>query len=295
MKPMPTSSMQRAMASGDRWMFSPIASSTSALPLLLDTPRPPCLLTLAPAAAATNIEQVEMLKVCEPSPPVPTMSTRCFVSATWTLVENSRITCAAAVISPMVSFFTRRPVMSAAVITGDSSPLMIRRITCSISSWKISRCSMVRWSASWGVMDMSSPRNLSVGIVGQGQPQAKRNEHGARGAVQPVHAALHAAVAGHPAGGSGPGGVHRDAVDVEEGAEQHEGQRLVLGLRRDELRHERQEEDRDLRVQHVGEEAAAKDAPQVGTLAGRGPRREPRHLGPGLREQQLHPDPHQVR
>jgi hypothetical protein len=38
-----------------------------------------------------------------------------------TLVENSRITCAAAVISPMVSFLTRRPVMSAAIITGDIS------------------------------------------------------------------------------------------------------------------------------------------------------------------------------
>ncbi len=115
-------------------MLTPRLSSTSALPLLLDTLRPPCLLTLAPAAAATNMEQVEMLKVCEPSPPVPTMSTRWVLSATWTLVENSRITWAAAVISPMVSFFTRRPVISAAIITGDISPPMIMRIRCSISS-----------------------------------------------------------------------------------------------------------------------------------------------------------------
>ena len=92
-------------------MLTPSASITSALPLLLLTLRPPCLLTLAPAAAATNMAQVEMLKVCEPSPPVPTMSTRWVLSATSTLVENSRITCAAAVISPMVSFLTRRPVM----------------------------------------------------------------------------------------------------------------------------------------------------------------------------------------
>jgi len=95
-----------------------------------------------------------MLKVLAPSPPVPTMSTRWAVSATATLRENSRITWAAAVISPMVSFFTRRPVTMAAVITGDSSPRMIMRMRCSISSWKISRCSMVRCSASWGVMDM---------------------------------------------------------------------------------------------------------------------------------------------
>ena len=46
------------------------------------------------------------------------------------------------------------PVMMAALITGDSSPLMIMRIRCSISSWKTSRCSMVRCSASWGVMNI---------------------------------------------------------------------------------------------------------------------------------------------
>ena len=78
--------------------------------------------------------QVEMLKVFEPSPPVPTMSTRCVVSATSTLVETSRITSAAAVISPMVSFLTRKPVMSAAIITGEHSPLMMSRTMCSISS-----------------------------------------------------------------------------------------------------------------------------------------------------------------
>ena len=141
-------------------MLRPSASSTSALPLLLLTLRPPCLLTLAPAAAATNMEQVEMLKVCEPSPPVPTMSTKCFLSATSTLVENSRITWAAAVISPIVSFFTRKPVIKAAIMTGDISPDMIWRIKCSISSWNISRCSMVRCKASCGV--------ILVGTAGMG-------------------------------------------------------------------------------------------------------------------------------
>jgi hypothetical protein len=86
---------------------------------LLLTLRPPCLLTLPPAAAITKVEQVEMLKVLAPSPPVPTMSTRWDLSCTCTLLENSRITSAAAEISPMVSFFTRRPVMMAAVITGE--------------------------------------------------------------------------------------------------------------------------------------------------------------------------------
>ena len=44
------------------------------------------------------------------------------------------MTCAAAVISPMVSFLTRKPVMMAAVMRGDISPFMISRIRCSISS-----------------------------------------------------------------------------------------------------------------------------------------------------------------
>src|SRR5471032_1749458 len=76
------------------------------------------------------------------------MSTRFVRSSTGTGTANSRITVAAAVISPMVSFFTRRPIAIAAIITGDISPLMMRRISDSISSWKISRCSMTRVSAS---------------------------------------------------------------------------------------------------------------------------------------------------
>ena len=62
------------------------------------------------------------------------MSTKWVESATCTLVENSRITWAAAVISPMVSFFTRSPVSKAAVMTGDNSPFMIMRMILSISS-----------------------------------------------------------------------------------------------------------------------------------------------------------------
>jgi hypothetical protein len=49
-------------------------------------------------------------------------------------VGHSRITCAAAAISPIVSFLTRKPIARAAIITGDISPLMMRRISASISS-----------------------------------------------------------------------------------------------------------------------------------------------------------------
>ena len=154
MKPMPVSAMQSAICCGCRLMLAPSASITSALPDDEDTLRPPCLATRAPAAAATNIEAVEMLKVCAPSPPVPTMSSRPLVSASGTLVENSRMTCAAAAISPMVSFLTRKPMVRAATIIGDISPDMIWRNRDSISSWKISRCSMQRSSASCGVIGM---------------------------------------------------------------------------------------------------------------------------------------------
>jgi len=97
-----------------------------------------------------------MLKVCAASPPVPHRSTRRAASRTGTGVANSRITWAAAAISPMVSFLTRRPRASAAIITGDISPLMMRRISASISSWKISRCSIRRTRASVSVMGMGA-------------------------------------------------------------------------------------------------------------------------------------------
>src|ERR1700749_4777437 len=156
MKPMPVSCRHVATSSGDRLMWAPNASITSALPEVDDTLRPPCLATRAPAAAATKTDAVEMLNVCELSPPVPTMSTRFVRSTTGTGAANSRMTVAAAVISPIVSFFTRRPIAKAAIITGDISPLMMRRIRASISSWKISRCSMTRVSASVSEIGMAA-------------------------------------------------------------------------------------------------------------------------------------------
>ena len=144
--------------------------------------------------------QVLMLKLCELSPPVPTMSTRCVRSATSTLVANSRITCAAAVISPMVSFLTRRPISIAAIITGDISPLMMRRTSDSISSWKISRWSMQRVSASVLVIGMSvvleeaahgGDRALDAGAVDiqmgdEAQPDQPGGEHALRLAGAPA-------------------------------------------------------------------------------------------------------------
>jgi hypothetical protein len=149
--------MQRPTCAGVRLMFTPSASITSALPDFDDTARLPCFATRAPAAAQTNVAALEMLKVCAASPPVPTTSTRFSGSFTWTRAASSRITCAAAVISPIVSFFTRSPIVIAAIITGDICPLMIWRMRSSISSWKISRCSIVRCNASCAVIAMTPP------------------------------------------------------------------------------------------------------------------------------------------
>ena len=69
-----------------------------------------------------------MLNVLAPSPPVPTMSTRC---ASAPVADNApeygtrdhlAQHAAAAAISPTVSFFTRRPVRIAATIAGVTSP-----------------------------------------------------------------------------------------------------------------------------------------------------------------------------
>ena len=73
--PMPISRIDRAASSGvTSVMRTPKASRTSALPLLLDIDRLPCLATCAPAPAITIATAVETLNVPEPSPPVPQVS-----------------------------------------------------------------------------------------------------------------------------------------------------------------------------------------------------------------------------
>ena len=126
--------MDCATCSGDCCKFAPIASSTSAAPLDDDTERPPCFATFAPAAAATNMAVVEMLNVFAPSPPVPTMSTNSPACGVATLLENSRITLAAAAISDTVSTLIRSPVKMPAICSGNTSPRMIWRIKSVISS-----------------------------------------------------------------------------------------------------------------------------------------------------------------
>ncbi len=55
-------------------MGTPSASTTSALPALLDTARLPCLATGTPSDDTTIAAAVETLSVPSPSPPVPHVS-----------------------------------------------------------------------------------------------------------------------------------------------------------------------------------------------------------------------------
>ena len=75
-KQMPNSSRQASTRATSASTFTPSAASTSAEPLRLVMPRLPCLATGTPAAAVTRAAAVEILKVFEPSPPVPQVSIR---------------------------------------------------------------------------------------------------------------------------------------------------------------------------------------------------------------------------
>src|SRR5690606_39179772 len=114
MKPTPTVSMLRATCSGVRSRKMPAASSRSALPLLPDTARLPCLATLPPPAATTKDAALETLKMFMPSPPVPQLSTR-VAPGTRTGVASSRMTSTAPTISSMLSLFMRRPMRKAPI------------------------------------------------------------------------------------------------------------------------------------------------------------------------------------
>ena len=105
----------RALASGGMSILIPRASRTSALPHLLETPRLPCLATLTPPAAQMSAAAVEMLKVPEPSPPVPQVSRMGTPSGTAIGVAFSRITRTNPRIFSTVSPFMRRAVMKEAI------------------------------------------------------------------------------------------------------------------------------------------------------------------------------------
>ena len=129
---MPNSATSRVLASGDRLMATPSASSTSAAPHADEAARFPCLTTRAPAAAATIAPIVEIFTVCAASPPVPTRST----SGPGTLigVACASMAWASPVTSPTVSPFIRSATPNPAIWAGVAAPSMISFIAHAASS-----------------------------------------------------------------------------------------------------------------------------------------------------------------
>src|ERR1700716_1936404 len=120
MKPIRVSSTQHATPSGPRSIRTPRASSTSALPQALLAARLPCFATRPPAAATTSELTVEMLKLLERSPPVPTMSIAS--AGTVTRTATSRSADAQPAISSTVSPRIWSAASSAPSCAGVASP-----------------------------------------------------------------------------------------------------------------------------------------------------------------------------
>src|SRR6266545_5973985 len=132
MKPTPTSRTHCATPSGPRSIFTPSASSTSALPHWLDDARLPCFATRPPAPATTTAVIVEILMLFDRSPPVPTTSIA--PSSTATRTALARSTLANPAISSGVSPRMCRAASSAPSCAAVASPAMTEPITDSASA-----------------------------------------------------------------------------------------------------------------------------------------------------------------
>ena len=116
----PSSRIARPAEAASWSMRMPRASRTSADPDFDVIARLPCLATGTPHAATTSAAVVEMLKVPDPSPPVPTMSI--VPSGASTRTTRSRIAEAKPANSSTVSPRIRSPMSRAASWDGVASP-----------------------------------------------------------------------------------------------------------------------------------------------------------------------------
>src|SRR2546429_174669 len=120
---MPISHKQARTIAKSAPILTPSAISTSAEPDCEESARLPCLATGTPQPATTRALAVEMLKLPEPSPPVPTVSIvpggASIASALALMIR------AAPVISSTVSPRTRSPIRKAPICDGVASPLMM--------------------------------------------------------------------------------------------------------------------------------------------------------------------------
>ena len=113
-------------------MFAPECVRKSALPDLLEIALLPCLVILAPAAAATKDEAVEQLKVCKPVPPVPQVSI-CEPSPMSNFKDFSFMTIAAAVTSVSDTPFSFNPIRKDSISSSSDIPDIIKLMASCIS------------------------------------------------------------------------------------------------------------------------------------------------------------------
>ena len=134
MNTIPTSSRISPMRPGVSSIFTPRASSTSALPHFDVNERLPCLAMRTPAPAATSAAAVEMLNVVTSPPPVPAVSTSVsgYEARTGTMARRMARTAPAT--SAGASPFPRRPTRTADICTGVAVPSMNRSNADSASS-----------------------------------------------------------------------------------------------------------------------------------------------------------------
>src|SRR3954464_12835171 len=98
---------------------------------------------------------------------------------------------------------------------------------------------------------------------GPRESQAECDKDAACGSLHDCAASpWRAELAGGAAAEQGDEQVHDGAGGVEEQAEQYDLQCWVATRGIDELRQESEEEERNLRVEHVGDDALAKDCPE---------------------------------
>src|SRR4051794_17045671 len=165
MKPKPTSSMQRATASGLRSMRTPSASSTSAEPDSPVAERLPCLATPQPCPAAISAAVVDTLNVGRP-PPVPAVSIRSSRPVV-TGVAKARMVVANPTSSSTVSPLVRRATSTPAVSTSEALPAMISASTAAVwsleRSWRDASASSALVSTALGIREEVLEQRLAVG------------------------------------------------------------------------------------------------------------------------------------
>src|SRR4051812_14750258 len=114
----------------------PKCSSRSAVPVVDEAERLPCLTTVTPAAAVMMAAIVEMFTVLARSPPVPTMSTasvRTF-SGSSTRVALASMASTRPASSPGVSPLARSAIANPAICTGVALPAMISPMAQAVSA-----------------------------------------------------------------------------------------------------------------------------------------------------------------